>query len=287
VGGSGRHGKIESYARRKGKSVLPGLEIEGMVVRPMMACFLHSARVTETDIRMSIGTHHSQDQGAADSGHCPDQPSKAPDHPSTRRAAYWLASSTAGLLLLLASACQSTNPRVVASTDGPYDLTTILPGDVIRLSFPGATNYNTELKIPIDGEVVLPAAFGKPINATGMTRADLEKALHDQLKTDVRIPDVNVTLVTSAAVVYVSGAVITPNKIPMTRPLTLLDALMEAGGPDMHRAKLADVAVVRNFNGEQRSFVVDMRSAFSGGNVMPFYLRPFDSVVVPARKFNF
>jgi hypothetical protein len=30
-----------------------------------------------------------------------------------------------------------------------------------------------------------------------------------------------------------------------------------------------------------------MSAAFSGGDVVPFYLRPFDSIVVPARRFNF
>jgi len=191
------------------------------------------------------------------------------------------------VVFVVATACQSSNPRVVGSTDGPYDLTTILPGDVIMISFPGATNLNTTLKVPIDGEVRLPAAFGKPVSSAGKTRAELEKSLLAEFGGQLRSPEVNVSLVTSAAVIYVSGAVVTPNKVAMDRPLTLMEALMEAGGPDMQRARLDKVSVVRNFEGEQRSFVLDMRRAFSGGDSAPFYLRPFDSVVVPARKFNF
>ncbi len=189
-------------------------------------------------------------------------------------------------MLIAAMGCKSTG-KVIGSMEGPYDLTLVLPGDVISISFPGATNLNTTLKVPVDGEVRLPAAFGKPVNATGKSRAELEKSLLDEFGSQLRSPEVNVSLVTSAAVVYVSGAVITPNKIAMDRPLTLLDAIMEAGGPDTRRANLDSVAVVRNFNGVQQTFVLDMRSAFSGGEVLPFYLRPFDSIVVPARKFNF
>lgn len=190
------------------------------------------------------------------------------------------------LLFAVAVGCKST-PKVVGSTEGPYDLTLVLPGDVISISFPAATNLSTQLRVPVDGEVRLPAAFGKPVNATGKTRAELEKALLAEIGSQLRSPEVNVSLIESAAVVYVSGAVLAPSRVAMTRPLTLLDALMETGGPDSRRANLDSVSVVRNFNGVQQTFVIDMRKAFAGGEVMPFYLRPFDSIVVPARKFNF
>ncbi len=203
----------------------------------------------------------------------------------------WLAAGVVTLamtlLLVGATGCSSTPKKVVGSSDGPYDLTLVLPGDVISISFPAATNLNTTLKVPVDGEVRLPAAFGKPVNATGKTRAELEKALLAEFGSQLRSPEVNVSLITSAAVVYISGAVIAPNKVPMDRPLTLMDAIMEAGGPDSRRANLSSVSVVRNFGGTQQTFVIDMRKAFAGGEVMPFYLRPFDSIVVPARKFNF
>lgn len=203
-----------------------------------------------------------------------------------RRLSAGLGAIAVALLFAVAAGCKST-PKVVGSTEGPYDLTLVLPGDVIDISFPAATNLNARLKVPVDGEVRLPAAFGKPVNATGKTRAELEKALLAEFGSQLRSPEVNVSLITSAAVVYISGAVVAPNKVPMDRPLTLLDAIMEAGGPDSRRANLDSVSVVRNFNGVQQTFVLDMRKAFSGGESVPFYLRPFDSIVVPARKFNF
>ena len=204
-----------------------------------------------------------------------------------RHGATLLGTGALALALVLGTGCQST-PKVVSSDEGPYDLTLVLPGDVLSITFPaGATNWNIQLKVPVDGEVRLPAAPGKPVNATGKTRTELEKAILAEFGSQLRTPEVNVSLIQSAAVVYVSGAVLAPNKIPMDRPLSLLDALMESGGPDTRRARLDTVSVVRNFNGVQQTYVVDMSAAFSGGNVSPFYLRPFDSIVVPARKFNF
>lgn len=209
-----------------------------------------------------------------------------PPRPSLHLRTLMVIIAVGGSMLGL-SGCQSP-AKTVSGPEGPYDLTLVLPGDVISISFPAATNLNTTLKVPIDGEIRLPAAFGKPVNALGKTRAELEKALLVEFGEQLVAPaEVNVSLLTSAAVVYVSGAVIAPNKIAMDRPLTLLEAIMEAGGPDTRRAKLNTVSVVRNFNGVQGTYVIDMREAFAGGQVVPFYLRPFDSIVVPARTFNF
>lgn len=213
--------------------------------------------------------------------------SPASSAPAGRSIIGRFSAATLAVLLLVAAGCETTPPRVVGYTDGPYDLTTVLPGDVINVSFPGAPTLNAQVKVTVDGEVRLPAAFGNPVNATGKTRAELEKALLEEFGSQLTTPEVNVSVVASSAVIYVSGAVLAPTKIAMDRPLTLLEAIMEAGGPDTRRAKLENVSVVRNFQGEQRTFVIDMRNAFRGGEQTPFYLRPFDSIVVPARTFTF
>lgn len=207
-----------------------------------------------------------------------------------RRPGPWLAAGFAvavlGLLLVFSTGCQ-TGPKVVGYTAGPYETPYVLPGDLLAINFPGATNLSAQVKVTADGEVRLPSGFGKPINATGKTRPELEKALLAEFGKQLQTPEVNVSLLQSAAVVYVSGAVTAPATLPMNRPLTLLEAIMAVGGPIMEKAKLDNVTVVRNFQGEQHTYKVDMSKAFSGGDVMPFYLRPFDSIIVPTRIFNF
>ncbi|HAV65452.1 MAG TPA: hypothetical protein DCY13_24145 [Verrucomicrobiales bacterium] len=197
-----------------------------------------------------------------------------------------LVAPASALFIGLMTGCSTYNPVVVGSDAGPYEATIILPGDTIAVSFPGATNLNATITVPVDGEVRLPAAFGNPVSAMWKSRSQFEADLLKEFGPQLRTPEVNVRTVQSAAVVYVSGAVAAPNKVLMNRPMTLLDAVMEAGGPTP-LAKMDRVSVVRNFMGEQRTYNVDLSSAFSGQDVMPFYLRPFDSVVVPARKFNF
>lgn len=281
----GGHTEIEADARPKGKS-FRSRRTRGTILRPddgLLSASGPSYRINRhmsTNDPMNSSQPLPQITGTAGS--------ESPSRQGFLKSRFTAGLSAVTLALLFATAvgCRST-PKVVGSMDGPYDLTLVLPGDVISISFPAATNLNTTLKVPVDGEVRLPAAFGKPVNASGKTRAELEKALLAEFGSQLRSPEVNVSLITSAAVVYISGAVLAPNRVAMDRPLTLLDAIMEAGGPDSTRAKLDSVAVVRNFHGVQQTYVLDMRQAFGGGEVTPFYLRPFDSIVVPARKFNF
>lgn len=208
-------------------------------------------------------------------------------HPRSARVLPACLLVASGLALgILFTGCASSNPTVIGSEAGPYEQTTILPGDVLAISFPGATNLNTTITVPVDGEVRLPAAFGNPVMAIWKSRAQFEADLLKEFGPQLRTPEVNVRTLQSAAAIYVSGAVVAPNKVVMNRPMTLLDAVMEAGGPT-ERAKMDRVSVVRNFLGEQRTYNVDLSAAFSGKDVTPFYLRPFDSIVVPSRTFNF
>jgi polysaccharide biosynthesis/export protein len=157
-------------------------------------------------------------------------------------------------------------------------------GDVLQISFPGATNLNTIQKIPLDGVLQMP--FAGPIPAVGKTPAELQALLLERYGSQLQLNEVNITIVASSATIYVSGAVLRPGRIPIERPLTALEAVMEAGGFDPTRARPNRAVVIRHEKGEQLTFRVDLRRALSGQPTEPFYLRPFDIVHVPAKTFN-
>lgn len=198
---------------------------------------------------------------------------------------HWLGLIGSACVLLMAAACSSGPEKVVGSTNGPYRVTTILPGDVIQISFPGATNLNTTAQVPLDGDIRM--AFGDSVNADGLTPSEMETVILEKFGPQLVLKEVDVTVLQSVAVIYVSGAVLQPTKIPMNRPYTLLEAIMEAGGPNFARAKLSEVKVIRDFQGDRQMYTIDFSEVLSGKNNEPFYLRPFDVVTVPERRFNF
>lgn len=223
-----------------------------------------------------------------------------------RCAVGWLSGLAAsGLLLvmLLMTGCSavptyppaadsSAPPASVASPAGNPDAAALgaqagLPltaGDMIRVTFGVETNLNTTAKIQLDGQVALPLVGDVP--AAGKTVAELKADLTQRYQRFLKDDEVSVSLATSSASVYVTGAVLRPGRIPMDRPLTALEAIMEAGGFDP-RANSSSVTVLRLENGQQRRHRVDLGSALKGNDPLPFWLKPFDIINVPERRFNF
>ncbi len=196
-------------------------------------------------------------------------------------------------LVWLGAGCKSTAPAPPAPSwsslpAGAKSFTTLplQEGDVVRVTVEGATNLNSVAKVQLDGSVTLPLVG--ELKVLGKTPLELQGEL-TKLYTQLLKPgfEVNVALMSTAASVYVSGAVLKPGRIPMERPLTVLDAIMEAGGFDFTRAKPSGVMVFRVSAGQQYHYRLDMKRVLKGGDSGVFYLKPFDIVHVPEKTFNF
>jgi polysaccharide export outer membrane protein len=157
-------------------------------------------------------------------------------------------------------------------------------GDVIRITFEADTNMNTVTKIQLEGNINLPLVGD--VKAAGKTLEELKAELMRRHEDLLKVSEISVELVSSAASVTVSGAVLRPGKIPMERPLTALDAVMEAGGFDPNRARLDRVTVLRIENGQQRLYKLNLKDVIEGKATTPFYLKPFDNVHIPEKRFN-
>jgi len=153
----------------------------------------------------------------------------------------------------------------------------LAPGDVINVTFSGAPELNTKQKIQPNGKVSLPTVGD--VNAAGRTITGLQQQLSSLYQPHLQDPTVVVSLAESAAGVYVSGEVLRPGKIALDRPMTALEAVMEAGG----FTKLANpkqVFIVRNQEGRSRRYVLNMKQALYGTESIPFYVRAYDVIYV-------
>jgi polysaccharide export outer membrane protein len=187
------------------------------------------------------------------------------------------------ILALLLPGCQST-PTVAPTDPRPYTTAVLREGDNVKIAFPGAQNLDTTQQVRRDGKITLP--LGGEIVAAGKTPADIEKEILTLHGDQLAVKQVVVTVTSSAYPVYVSGAVLRPGKILADRPMTLLEAIMEAGGFDQAKANLKKVTVLREFEGQTVSYQIDMRDVIAGKpGTKPFYLKPSDKIHVP-QKFN-
>ncbi len=200
-------------------------------------------------------------------------------HGILSRLAAMAACMAAAMLMFVSVGCQNTGPTVPIPAEAAASRPsgTLAPGDEIVVMFSGAPELNTKQKIQANGKVSLPTIGD--VSASGRSITSFQSQLVSMYQPHLQDPNVVVSLVSAAAGVYVSGEVMRPGKIPLDRPMTALEAVMEAGGFTKF-ANPKQVIVVRNEKGRNQCYVINMNDALNGMESRPFYVRPFDVLYV-------
>ncbi len=127
-----------------------------------------------------------------------------------------------------------------------------------------------------DGKVSMP--FLKEVQVAGFTPAELEIKLKEDLGKFIQDPEVTVLIkaVTSEKI-YIMGAVRKPGPLIMTTPLTVLQALSEAGGPTDY-AKRKKIYILRSGQKILFNYTSVIKGEAMDQNIS---LAPGDTIVVP------
>jgi len=155
-------------------------------------------------------------------------------------------------------------------------------GDVIKLIFAGAPEMNQSQTIRGDGKISLPQVG--EVTAAGKTLSQLQAELSALYKPQLRNSDVLITLESGITRVYMAGSIGRPGPLVLDRPTTLLQAIMQAGGPTPF-SNMRRVQIIRLVNGQQQSQVIDLKPTLAGQATRPFYVRDGDIVTVPQTAF--
>lgn len=155
-------------------------------------------------------------------------------------------------------------------------------GDVVAITFPGAPNLNgPPQQIRRDGKITLPS-IGE-VTAAGKTVERLQQTLITLYSGQLVMKEINVTVESSIFSVYVTGSVLKPGRIDANRPITALEAIMEAGGFDYNKSNMKEVTVTRTTKGHVEHFSLNLKRVLEGKDSGTFYLKPSDIVFVPER----
>ena len=157
-------------------------------------------------------------------------------------------------------------------------------GDVLKVVFPGAPNFNLSQQVRLNGVLSL-GPLGE-VKVAGRTAKEVEADLLKIYGPELLTPEVAVVVESAGFPVFVSGAVMRPGRVLVNRSVTVVEALMEAGGYDPKRANLKRVKLIRQENGTQRTMIIDVESSLHAPKSRPFHLRPSDVMIVP-EKFVF
>lgn len=198
----------------------------------------------------------------------------------------WLMAALALAGLAALTGCESdggSSPdlRTNAQAAQAPDVQALREGDVLKVTFPGAPNLDTTQTVRRDGRITL-GIVGE-IRVAGLTPPSLEKQLMELYSKELVEKEVRVTVVSSIFLVYVTGAVLKPGKVTSDHPMTLLEAIMEAGGLDNLKADPKAIKIIRLEDGIQHIYKVNFKKILEGESKDPIYLKPSDSVIVSER----
>ncbi|WP_231862641.1 polysaccharide biosynthesis/export family protein [Sphingorhabdus sp. M41] len=146
------------------------------------------------------------------------------------------------------------------SSNRPY---LIGPFDELKIDVFGVEDLSKEMQIDASGRLSFPLVG--VVEASGLTPGELADELERRLRGRyIRDPQVTVNLEeTVSQVITVDGQVSKPGLYPVIGRMTLMRAVATAGGTSEF-AKLNDVVIFRNVNGDQLAGLYNLKAIRRG-----------------------
>lgn len=188
------------------------------------------------------------------------------------------------------SACApapASRAAFVPSTSAETARYLIGPGDTLQISVWRNPELSTTVPVRPDGRISIPLV--PDVVAAGKTPVDLSHEIEAQLKTYVTNP--LVTVIISSFVgpydqqIRIVGEATTPKAIPYQAHMTLLDAMIAAGGMTPY-ASGNRTKIVRKVDGRDVETTARLTDLLRGGDLTAnIELRPGDIIIIPQSFF--
>jgi polysaccharide export outer membrane protein len=199
----------------------------------------------------------------------------------------------AACLLLFLTACasgpQAASGPQIDPTAQAVDVYHIGVDDVLQVSV--WHNPDLSVKVPVrpDGKISVPLVGD--VEAGGKTPEEVAAAIQDKLKAFVRDPQVAVILTDLRSHEYLSrvrvtGAVRQPVSVPYRQGMTVLDAVLAAGGVTEFAASDRTELYHKDKDGVTTAYAVHLDDILQKGKLTSnFPVQPGDVITVPERTF--
>ncbi len=159
------------------------------------------------------------------------------------------------------------------------------PGDVLDVKFFYAPELNESQPVRPDGKITLQLVGD--VEVSGKTPGELTGELIKAYTGQLKKPEVAVIVRSFySRRAYVAGEVKNPGLIPIPGQLTVLEAVMQAGGFNYLTADTRNVVVIRQRDGKFYGTALDYHSTLEGQANHTFYVQPLDIIYVTSTKIS-
>ncbi len=184
-------------------------------------------------------------------------------------AVRWSGSNHRRRLLIVACALTLTDgcggvkldPAVVNVSDGLSTPYRVHPGDTLNVKFKYHPLDDTQGSVNTDGHMTLPMTGDMQVG--GLTIPETERLIVERASRYLRDPVVNVSIVESQARAYIGGEVVDEGFVSLTRPMTVLQAVLERGGFTTG-ADLSEVIILSHDAGKPVARTLDLEAELEG-----------------------
>lgn len=173
------------------------------------------------------------------------------------------------------------NTRVAPYKIGVGDQVTVNVWDSAQLSGSSAVRTDGKISVPLIGDV----------QASGLTPIELARNLEDQLDGYIKVPQVTIILTGMQSNIYISkvkvtGAISRQSSLDYYQEMTVLDAILAAGGLTEFSAGNRALLHRKDENGKKKMYVLKIDSILKKGQMLTNYkLLPGDTITIPERIF--
>ena len=155
--------------------------------------------------------------------------------------------------------------------------------DVIRLSFPYYPLVGGDQRVQLSGQISPPLL--PPVQAVGLTVAQLQAKLTGMYRTKLDKPDVSVQVIAynrppPLPEIFVMGEVARPGNFPWREDTTVFEGLARAGGGNRD-ADLTRVVLLQPEGAKMTARMINLQATLEGGQTPIGYLSPFAILIVP------
>jgi polysaccharide export outer membrane protein len=185
-----------------------------------------------------------------------------------------------GSTLLCGCQSKQSNPNLSNTKGIESPRVDLAPGDVIDVKFFYTPELNESQTVRPDGKIAL-QLIGE-VKVEGKSPAELRDELLKLYEPQLKGPEISIVVRSLRNQrVYIGGQVMKPGIVEMPGQMSLLEAIMQAGGFDIRQAELRNIVVIRHKNDKRFAYSVDLKPALEGDETEQFILEPKDIVYVP------
>jgi protein involved in polysaccharide export with SLBB domain len=157
----------------------------------------------------------------------------------------------------------------------------ITRGDMLDIKFLYNPELNEQVPVRPDGRISLQIVKDVPV--VGLTPAELTNVLTERYAAELKKPEITVIVRQfTSAKVFVDGEVSKRGLLPLAYPMTVFEAIAQAGGFTEY-ARQNEIILIRRYQDKAPKItVVDMEKFLNGADFgQDIMLAPYDIVFVP------